>query len=204
MSTPRERAIEADPVDTSQSGVPQGRRSRKHPLSAQCPAKSKATGNRCQRWVIGGGPCPMHGGRAPQVAAAREARILAGEASMAIDDAERRSPAEALLAASGDADVILQRLKRQVREGEAIDGSLLQALGDWIDRTARISKTVMDARIDEKRVELQQGQAQIVIAAVRAALDTLTLVPADRDRFLRTFLGALGRGPEVVRGELGE
>lgn len=52
----------------------------RHPLSERCTATSKRTGLRCQLTVIGGGTCFMHGGKAPQVAAKREARIVEWEA----------------------------------------------------------------------------------------------------------------------------
>jgi hypothetical protein len=51
-----------------------------HPLGEQCSATSKRSGKRCRRRVVGGGPCIMHGGRAPQVNARREQRILLYEA----------------------------------------------------------------------------------------------------------------------------
>lgn len=151
----------------------------------------------------------MHGGRAPQVAAAREARIIQGEAALAAADEPRRTPGEALLAAAGDADQILQQLKRRVQEGQAIDGPLLQALGDWLDRTARLSKVVLDARIDERKIELQQGQAKIVIAALRSALEVVDLEPWQRRGLMAAFLQGLGFPPAdgggtVVSGELGE
>ena len=39
----------------------------RHPLSQQCPCKSKRSGKQCKRLVVGGSPCPMHGGKAPRV-----------------------------------------------------------------------------------------------------------------------------------------
>lgn len=57
---------------------------KQHPLSERCTATSKRTGQRCQLTVIGGGVCFMHGGKAPQVAAKREERIVAFEAKAEI------------------------------------------------------------------------------------------------------------------------
>lgn len=55
-----------------------------HPLSQQCTATSKATGHRCRRQVVGAAVCIVHGGRAPQVAAKREERVVAWEAQAEI------------------------------------------------------------------------------------------------------------------------
>lgn len=127
-----------------------------HPLSERCKAKAKGSGQQCQNHVIGGGPCHMHGGAAPQVKAKREARILAGEAALAGKPYAQRDPGEALLAAANDADAILQRLKTQLRSAGQVEPAMLTALGDWIDRTSRISKIVLDARIDERQIEINE------------------------------------------------
>lgn len=173
---------------------------KQHPLSEQCPATSKRTGERCQLRVIGGGPCRFHGGSAPQVAAARERRIVLGEAAMA-GGGEARSPHEVMLGAMADADAILQQLKH----GDLSKRELLTLVGEWADRSTRISKTVLDAKIDERKVELDQQKAAIVVSAMRAAIEVAgaELLPATRDAMLRAFLAALGQPqPTTVVGEL--
>lgn len=188
--------VEAEQGSSSTPGTPPPHRvgkSKAHPLSEQCTAHSKKTGERCKKRVIGGGVCPQHGGRAPQVAAKREARILAGEAALAAagsDEELRRDPRSALLAAAQDADVILQRLKHQVKTG-TIEPALLQALGDWLDRTSRLSKVVIDARIDEQRVQLEQTQARLVGVAVTEALTSIGATLEQRDTFTRVMLARL-------------
>lgn len=82
------------------------------PLTSRCPATAKGTGQRCQLLVVGGGVCRVHGGRAPQVAARRQVRIIEGRALLAGQVVEERDPGEALLAAAHDADAMLQRIKR--------------------------------------------------------------------------------------------
>ena len=179
------------------------RPSEAHPLSAQCVARNKKTGERCKQRVIGGGPCRFHGGAAPQVAAARQARILAGEAALAAQGDPRRDPADALQAAAQDADVIVQRLKRQVRAGDVIDIPSLQVLGDWLDRVSRLSKGVLDARIDERRVELEQVRANMVISSFHASLEDLGLSEVERDGVARRFVAGLTIAKsETVAGEL--
>lgn len=95
------------------------------------------------------------------------------------------------------------------REGQRVEtGEQVRALAkleaDERDRCARFAKLCHDMRIDERHIELQQAQAQLVVQAFLGAVSALGLVPADRDLALRTFLQGLGRGPEgsVVAGEV--
>jgi hypothetical protein len=47
------------------------------PLDSTCTARSKRSGVRCKRYAIPGGRvCVMHGGKAPQVIEAAQARLL--------------------------------------------------------------------------------------------------------------------------------
>jgi hypothetical protein len=142
-------------------------------FAEQCTAKAKGTQQRCQRLVMGGGVCIVHGGRAPQVNAAREARVVAALAQMSSGVTEARDPGEALVSAAVDADAIVQRLKSSMDAGEEFRPGELRALGDWLDRVARISKTVIDARVDERKVrvtELQHRQFTEILKAVLVAL----------------------------------
>jgi hypothetical protein len=162
-----------------------------NPLSSQCTARSKRTGERCRRLVVGGGVCPMHGGRAPQVAARREARILAGEAALAVQDLDPRDPAVALLSAAQDADRIVRRLKSTFAAGVVVDGAVLATLGEWLDRVSRLSKVVVDARIDERRARLDERMGGLLVGVITAVLAALDL--ADEQR---------ARVPELVAREL--
>lgn len=167
-------------------------------MTDRCTATAKGTGQRCQRLVVGGGVCIMHGGRAPQVAARREQRILEGEARSRGELVEQRDPADALLAAAQDADGMLQRLKRDMAEGTLQPAQLL-AFGDWIDRTARIAKTVLDARIDERKARLAERDGQLLASGLQWWLRQVGL---DQDPRARSLLGLMlrelgaGRVPE--------
>lgn len=165
------------------------------PLTSRCTATAKSTGERCRRWVRGGGVCVKHGGRAPQVAAKREARIIAGQAlQLGGDGLVDRSPADALLSAAKDADLVIQRLKSQVRDGKGLNLATLGVLGDWIDRVGRLSKVVIDAKLDERAVQLAQADADRVVNAFTETVKVLNLTPADKDLAIQTFLDALDRG----------
>ncbi len=131
------------------------------PLSARCTATAKRSGERCQQWVIGGGVCRRHGGAAPQVRTRREARIVEGRARLAGQVVEQRDPGEALLGAAHDADATVQQIKRQFADGR-LTAADLEALGSWLDRVGRLAKTVLDARIDERRLRIDERQARLL------------------------------------------
>jgi|SRR5665811_309683 len=144
-----------------------------NPMAEQCSATSKATGQRCQIRVLGGGPCRVHGGAAPQVRAAREARLIAAQA---LNEAPRslRDAADILVATMQDGDTILQHLKSRLAAGVAT-GSDFTAIGDWIDRTSRLAKTVHDAKLDERRVHIAEDQGRILAGVIQRVLDLLEL-----------------------------
>lgn len=167
-----------------------------HPMSQQCTATSKATRQQCRRFVIGGGPCVMHGGKAPQVAAKREARIVAHEAAQRHGPLEVRDPADALLSAAMTADELVQRLQQDLRDQAQLKPATLTALGEWLDRTGRLAKTVLDARIDERRTRVSEAQGLMFATAIRQILGALelsaqqqALVPTVVPRALRQIEG---------------
>lgn len=85
----------------------------------------------------------------------------------------------------------------RVSTGERVRG--LAALeAEWRDRAVRFAKVAHDMGIDQRHIELEQGKAQLVTSAFLAAIAAVSLLPADRDLMLRTFLSGLGRGPEQL------
>ena len=108
-----------------------------HPLTEKCSATSKRSGKPCQRLVIGGGPCTMHGGSAKQVKARREQRILLYEAQIralpAVVEPEVEPTAdEVLISLLGDVRHTLRQLKAEIAMNPS--PTLLVLLGDWLDR----------------------------------------------------------------------
>ncbi len=122
----------------------------------------------------------MHGGNAPQVRAAREARIVAAEAALEAP----KSMAEAgdvLLGAMNDSHALLQRLKQNIANG-SVTAADLTALGEWIDRTARVSKAVVDAGVEERRVRMSEQAGALVAQVIKNVLDDLRLSPEQQQR----------------------
>lgn len=71
-----------------------------------------------------------------------------------------------------------------------------------LDKLLRAGDVMARLGLAERQVELQQEQAQLVTSAFMAALQVVSsLLPADRDLMVRTFLAGLGRGPETLELE---
>jgi hypothetical protein len=147
-----------------------------HPLTSQCTATSKRSGERCKRLVIGGKVCRIHGGAAPQVAEKRRDRIDLAEA---LADSPRRSPWEVLADVLHSADVIAQSARKQVTSGEVTPETLF-ALTDAIERAGRWAKTALDAGVDERRIQVAEDQGMRLANAIRAILDRLDLTEQQR------------------------
>lgn len=133
-------------------------------LATQCTARAKSTGERCRQPVIGGGVCRFHGGKAPQVAAAREVRARALR-SKAYGATEERSPADALLAAAQALDATVQRLEGLAAEQDGADPPLLREIRAAAGESARVSKLILDAGLDARRQALAERD-QLDVARV--------------------------------------
>jgi hypothetical protein len=157
-----------------------------HPLNQQCEARAKATGQRCERRVVGGSVCYVHGGNARQVKAKREERVLVAEleaqaAAQAV--AVRREPEELLLDALHDTNAVLARIKADLHGG-VVNPILLKLCGDWLDRLGRLGKVVVDGDLSEKlhrRVGwMAQDRAAQLWGMLAAVLRSAPLTAQDR------------------------
>jgi hypothetical protein len=144
--------------------------------SEQCTATSKRTRRRCGQLVPGGGVCRWHGGAAGQVSRQRQARLAAAEAqAMFADTYEPRDPGEALAAAAVNADQVLRSLQQKVELSGELRAHDLDALRTWMELVSRLSKAVLDARIDERRAQLSEQQGDVVVLALQAIFARLVL-----------------------------
>lgn len=180
----------------------------------RCTAKNNR-GEPCGRAPIKGGTvCPTHGGRAPQVKAAAEQRQLEEKATgelvklwVGLDAAMPvKDPVASLERLAGALEAAVDVVGAKVNAlGQVAGGTgLTQMRGEVVllERLLGQLRQSLDAMarlgIAERHVELEQERAQLVTTAFLAALAAVSLVPADRDLMLRTFLVAIGRGPEVL------
>ena len=132
--------------------------------------------------------CFVHGGNAKQVKAKREQRVLVAEAraAAAVERVvlERREPEELLIDLLDDVNRILQQIKSEL-DGNVVSPALLQAAGEWFDRTARVAKTVIDGDLSQKLHAcigwLAQDRAQQMWGMLAATLKAAEgLTAADR------------------------
>lgn len=145
-------------------------------LSSQCTARAKATGVQCRRMVVGGGVCVKHGGGAPQVRAAREARILAARAA-AYGEVIDRSPAEALIAAQSSLDASMQRLEALAGASGGASPLLLREIRAAAEASGRMAKLVQDAGLDARRLHLAERDQVALGQALELALAAWGLNP---------------------------
>lgn len=186
---------------------------------AMCAAHTRS-GQPCKsRPMSGQRVCRMHGGSAPQVRAAAENRQLQQAADQVVrklwGGLEQASPVKDPVASmerlAGALEQLVDEAGRRVAELQHVAGgkdlTQLRAEVTLLERAlGHLRGLLVDmARlgIAERQVELAQGQSELVVAAVRAGLGAVPeLLPDQRSRFLEAFLGALGRGPAVVAGEV--
>ncbi|WP_156431689.1 hypothetical protein [Mycobacterium sp. GA-1199] len=90
----------------------------------QCTARSKRTGNRCQRpAMLGGNVCRAHGGNAPQTRAKARQRLEQA------------------------ADALVQRLLGMALDGDVADPVALAAIRDALDRAGLNPKTAVEVEV---------------------------------------------------------
>lgn len=183
----------------------------------RCTATSKQSGERCKRRPVPGlSVCVMHGGKAPaaQAKAAEVQLEQAADASLRklwsglANAAPVTNPVASLQRLAGALEQLVDESGAKVNDLRHLAGgehlTQLRAEVVLFERAlGHLRGLLVDmerlgiARIDS---EIQQQQASIVVAAFRLALEQGDLLPAQRDSMVRAFLGALGRGPEVVAG----
>lgn len=170
------------------------RPSQAHPLAVQCPAKSKRSGARCKRRVIGGGPCSMHGGRAPQVARARRDRVTLAEALAA----DPRRPATAVLGDTVHAFDVLARRAVADLDAKGLDADALAQITDALDRAGRWAKTALEAQVDDRQARASEAQVAAVVAGVQRAIAAEVHDAATRERLANRIRQELSGGTPVT------
>jgi hypothetical protein len=123
--------------------------------------------------------CQVHNGANRRVRAAAAARVAAAEAALA--GLPARDPAEALISAAQEADRIAQGLAVRVRGGGEMVATDLAALGEWLDRVGRLARSVVDSRLDERRVRIDERLGGALAEVIRRVVDQLPLTAEQRD-----------------------
>lgn len=170
-------------------------------------ASHNAAGRPCRkRPIVGGRVCPTHGGSAPQVRAAADARLRQREAVLAVETfglPREIDPHAALLEelhrTAGAVEwlgAVVADLERgavvwgvtRVKTGGEDAGTTAEAgVNTWVQlwqaerkHLVDVSKACAAAGIEERRIRLAESQGQLLAGVVRAVLDRLELSEAQR------------------------
>jgi hypothetical protein len=146
----------------------------------QCRAHSRS-GAQCRRRAIAGGAvCPTHGGSIKRVKAAAARRLaelqarselgrLLGDTQTDLADAHPISALTEALARARAMTTVLGALVGGTSLAKADRAHPLAAMyADWVDKQARIAKAALDAGIDERRMQLADEQARVILDVFRA------------------------------------
>lgn len=154
------------------------------PWKRQCRG-TRADGERCTRWaIVGGDVCPKHGAGAPQVKAAARRRVQLAEVEAEVSRLAIEvdtDPAAGLLMAVRRAAGAVYFLGQQVNLLASITqldsvpgGGTVERLAVtaeeyrlWCDRLATYSASALRVGIDDRRVQLEERQVEILVQFVR-------------------------------------
>lgn len=175
----------------------------------RCTAKAKGSGSRCKRTPAPGATvCAMHGGSAPQVKAAAEARDLESRAAVALaklwpsvgDAVPVKDPVSSMEQLAGQLSHMLDVVGGKVNDLDHLAGGtgLTQLRGELVllDKVAGHLRALLEAMarlgIAERHLQLEQERANVVVAALLAALDVAGLAPPVRSLVIDRYLERLG------------
>lgn len=146
----------------------------------KCSGTAQGTGERCERYaVVGSMVCYKHGAAAPQVKAAAEERVSLAEA---LASGDRRPPWVVMEDTLHIADVLMQQVLMDVRSTGTASPQVLDKLVSAIERANRLSKTVLDAGVAERRTRIAEAQATQIYAILTRTLNALDLTTEQRAR----------------------
>lgn len=179
----------------------------------RCRATSKRTGKRCGRYPVPGGTvCYFHGGASAKHLAAAERRRAEAEATALLelvwdpDAPPVTNVIDALHRMAGRLEHTVNVLGARAST-EALDSPAALAWRATIREQRQLLRDIARLNIEAKYVELEEQRATIVLTAIRAAVDAVTLSAEVRETLLRAFIRELrvvnaATPGEVVRGEL--
>lgn len=159
----------------------------------RCTARNRR-GKRCGRFPAPGARvCSMHGGRAPQVAAAARARAVEAEAVRQLA-AEGYAPAvdavAELLSLAAEVTALKDVLRGRV--ADLSDPALVAVYERALDRVERVLTGMLHLDLEARRVSLAERDAAMVWEAIEAGLAAIGA--SDRSELFReAFAEQLGR-----------
>jgi hypothetical protein len=131
--------------------------------------------------MAGQNRCRMHGGSAPQTRRRAEQRVVEMQAMKEVAKygfAPVDSPIDELARLAGEAVEMRAFLLRRITSGE-VSGAETGAYERWLDRCTTILSSMARLNIEERRFQLSQRQAAIVVAAMTRFVELLGQDPSD-------------------------
>ncbi len=134
---------------------------------------------------LGYGRCAFHCGSTPNGnQAVEQERVMSEIAHLfAAERIECNDPLEGLAEAERRARTMGRVLEKTASElerwwgpnhlGDAVPHVAVDLLGQWTDKSARISKLAIDAGLDERRVKLAERQGEMLAQVLRGFLESL-------------------------------
>lgn len=168
-----------------------------NPLSERCGRHCRTTGAPCKAIVIGGGPCRMHGGAAPQTRRKREARVALAEAAAR----GRRDPWAVLADVTATADELFKRARAEVAT-DAPTAETMQALVERMEQAGRFAKQLIDSGHIERQTRAREVEVAAVVAVMTRTLDRLGLSSEQRERAAGILREESRRQARTIEGEL--
>jgi hypothetical protein len=180
-----------------------------------CSAHTRA-GKPCRtKPMVGQRVCRMHGGSAPQSLEAAAERQVEAAADALVEQLwpglgldPVKDPVDLLARTTAAIEHMAGQVGDRVNqlEGKVAGGRDLTQLraevvllDRLLDKLLKAGEGMARLGIAERHVQLEQERAALVVAAFRAALEVVSLLPADRAAVLDVFLERLG---PVVPGEV--
>lgn len=157
----------------------------RRPDKKRCHAHSSRTGDPCKLWAVRGGKvCNKHGGKAPQVKAAAQQRVVEQEITETLGRLQVvpiHDPLTALAGLAGeitawkelaaDRVALLKDLaSRNYASGSDEVRAEIQVYERALDRCVTVLATIARLNIDERLVKISQQQADLVKTALMTAL----------------------------------
>lgn len=148
--------------------------------SRQCTATSSRSGERCRApAILGGQVCQAHGGRAPQVRAAANRRLVEQEATKELAKVEVRpigDPIVALGEVAAEALAVLEVAKANAA-GAEVDSAWMAMLERSMDRAGKMLEACGRLGLEERRVKLDEARQDLANELVRGVLRMAGLDP---------------------------
>lgn len=173
----------------------------------QCTARSKRSGERCKKLVVGGGVCRMHGGANPVVNAKRLERVAIAEVAARLPQREAVTGEEALVEELSRTATTVRELELFLAAEGYTDSRLQQRYLAERGHLKQVAETVVRLDVTGRQQAMQGKQGALIVLLLRRLLTRVGIDPADPEvgAIVRDELATVNRiGQELSEAEIAE